>query len=85
MNETIDIQKYIDGNAEPSELLLIEARLLLNPSMRENLQWQKISHDLVKAYGRKQLKAEIAELERSLFNESRFASLKKTIQTIFKK
>ena len=85
MNETIDIQKYIDGSAEPSELLLIEARLLLNPSMRENLKWQKMSHQLILAYGRKQLKSEVKEVERSIFKESRFVSLRTTILNIFKK
>lgn len=85
MNETIEIQNYIDGSAEPADRLLTEAKLLINPLMRENLDWQKTTHKLVEAYGRKQLKAEISRVEKRLFSETKFSSFKKSILNIFKK
>ncbi len=85
MNDTIEIQNYLDKNAHPADLLLTEAKLLLTPAFKDTLKWQIQSHDYIRAYGQKKLREEIQQVEMRLFSESRFSQFKKTIQNIFKK
>lgn len=85
MNETRDIEQYLDGTMDPAVKLVMEAKMLLNPDIMENITWQKNTLVLIKAYGRKQLRAEIATIEKTLFSEKQFSSFKRSILNIFKK
>lgn len=83
MNDTKQIEDYLNGTLSPEEHLLMQARLLTEPSLNEQMLWQQRSYELVRAYARQQLRAEIASIQKRLFTESRFSSFKKRIQSIF--
>lgn len=84
MNDTQHIQHYLEDALPPEERILMEARLLIDPALREKMLWQQRSHELVRAYGRQQLRLEIAQVQKRLFTESRFSAFTQTIKNIFR-
>lgn len=85
MNETIELQNYLDKTGDPAQRLLTEAKLMLNPALADKLLWQKKTQELVRSYGRAELKKELVELENKLWTEPRFRTFKKTILNLFRK
>ncbi len=84
MNETQHIEQYLNRALAPEDHLLMEAQLLIDPTLRDKVLWQERSHELVRAYSRKQIRAEIEKAHQRLFSESRFSAFRKKIQHIFK-
>lgn len=84
MNDTQHIEHYLDGTLSPEEHVLMEARLLIDAALREKVLWQQRSHELVRAYGRQQLRLEIARVQKRVFTESRFSAFTQTIKNIFR-
>lgn len=85
MNKTQHIEDYLSGSLSPEEHLLMEARLLTEPGLHHDVLWQSRSYELIKAYGRQQLRAEIRRAEARLFTESRFNAFQRRISDIFKR
>lgn len=83
--ETEQIEAYLLRLSNPGDALLFEARLLLDDELSQKLQWQKAACDIVKTYGRKQLKQEIEAVHRNLFNDIRHKSFREKIKKIFSK
>lgn len=84
MNNAELIEHYLRGSLPPEEHLLMEARLLTEPGLHHEVLWQSRSYELIKAYGRQQLRAEIRRAEARLFTESRFSAFQRRIYDIFK-
>lgn len=84
MNETQHIEQYLNRTLAPEEHVLMEARLLIDPALRDTVLWQQRSHELVRAYSRKQIRLEIEKAHHRLFSESRFSSFKQQIKNIFR-
>lgn len=85
MNETREIQNYLERNGDPTDLLLTEVKLLLNPQLNETMNWQILAHQAIQTYGQKELRQEIQRAEKRLFTETRFRIFKNNILNIFKK
>lgn len=83
MNNTVQIERYLLGGSDPEEQLLMEARLLTEPGLRNDLLWQARTYELVNAYGRRQLRNEIRRAEARVFSESRFEAFRHRITHIF--
>lgn len=83
MNNTPYIEHYLLHELPPEEELVMNAHLLIDEGLRENIYWQKQSYLLVRDYGRRQLKAELQAIEHKLFTEKRFESFQKKIFTLF--
>ncbi len=81
--ETIQIENYLSGKQEPGEALLFEAKLILQPELSDNIQWQQKTYSLVRFYGRQQTKDQIKEVENLLFNSSAYSRFRKKIFKIF--
>jgi hypothetical protein len=64
---------------------VFEAKLLLNDELSEKLHWQKETYNIIKIYGRTQLKQEIETVHRSLFSEVRHKSFSEKIKHLFSK
>lgn len=84
MNETQHIEQYLNRALAPEDHLLMEAQLIIDPTLRDKVLWQERSHLLIKAYSRKQIRSEIEKAHQRLFSESRFSAFRKKIQHIFK-
>ncbi len=79
------IDNYIQKQLPPSDQLVFEANLLLCPDLADTLRWQQAVHQLVKIRGRQQLKAQIMQVEQTLFTEARHQTFGEKIYRIFKK
>lgn len=67
----------------PGEKLAFEARLLLDSGLRKQLKHQKLMVSAVKLYGRKQLRKELYEIDRQLFQPTEKGSFRMIIESIF--
>lgn len=84
MNDTQQIEGFLDRTLSPQEQLLMEARLLIDRGLQEKVQWQQRSHELIRAYGRKQLRLDIERAQQRVFTEKAFSSFRQIINTIFR-
>ncbi|ASU33395.1 hypothetical protein [Mucilaginibacter xinganensis] len=85
LTETEQIEAHLLKLSAPGDSLLYEATLILDDELRDKLQWQQSAYDMIKLYGRKQLKQEIEAAHQSLFSEVRHKGFRETIRQIFKK
>lgn len=70
------------GNIQ--ERLLTEAKILSSPKLKEKLDWQLRTYDLIRQYGREQISQEIKEVEQTVFNSTKHSSFQSRIRSIFK-
>jgi len=84
MNETRQIEKYLEQQLQPEEKLLMDARCLVDPQLRDTVYFQEQTYKLIRHFGRNQLRAEIGAVEKRLFTEDVFSQFRKKIQSIFK-
>jgi hypothetical protein len=84
MNDVQHIERYLNSALAPEDHLLMEAQLIIDPALRDKVLWQERSHELIRAYSRKQIRSEIEKAHQRLFSESRFSTFRKKIQHIFK-
>jgi hypothetical protein len=78
--ETKQIDDYLFHSADAH---LFEAKLILQPALREKLKWQQCAYKLIHAYGRQQLKAEIEAVHQKLFSEPVHRGFSQRIRTLF--
>lgn len=81
-----DIQKseqFLLGKLSAGEKLLFEARLLISPALRLNVELQKKIYAVVKAYHRKRLKEELQGLHKMLLTNPSKIEFQQDISTIF--
>jgi hypothetical protein len=83
--ETRQIEAHLLQLSEPGEALVFEARLLLEPELRDKIQWQKETYSIVRQYSREQLKQEIEAVHEQLFTEPKHAGFRQKIIRLFSK
>ena len=83
--ETEQIEAHLLQLSNPGDSLVFEAKLLLDEELRDKTEWQKSTYNIIRLYGRKQLKKEIENVHQSLFNEAKHKSFSEKIKQIFLK
>jgi hypothetical protein len=83
--ETEQIEAHLMQLSNPGDALVFEAKLLLQPELREKLQWQQETYRLIKIYGRDQIKKEIEAVHQQLFTQSQHKSFSQKIRQLFSK
>lgn len=83
LNEVAAIENYLLNKNVPDEQLLFEAKLIIDPQLQEKVTAQRQTYQLVKQYGRKQLKAELEAVYKKLNTEPAHQSFMKKINRIF--
>jgi hypothetical protein len=83
--ETEQIEAHVLDLSEPGDALIFEARLLLEPELRDKIYWQRKSYHLIKQYGRQQLKQEIEAVRQQLFSRPEHAGFRQKIMRLFAK
>jgi hypothetical protein len=83
--ETEQIESHLMRSAEPGDALVFEAKLLLDPELKEKMHWQQKTYSILRQYGREQLKGEIAAVHRQLFNDGAHQSFRQKIMRLFSK
>lgn len=77
------LEDYRLRRLTPEDALLVEAELLTNPELRETLQWQERTYELLQAYGRQQLRREILSVQHRLFYRPEYRSFRQIIRQLF--
>jgi hypothetical protein len=83
--ETEQIEAHLLRLDEPGDSLVFEARLLLEPELRDKAFWQQKTYGLIRQYGRGQLKQEIEHVHQQLFTEPQHAGFRQKIGRLFSK
>jgi hypothetical protein len=81
--ETEQIEAHLTQRSETGDQLVFDARLLLEPELREKVQWQQQAYRMVKLYGRDQLKQEIEGVHQKLFTQKEHFSFSQKIRRLF--
>ncbi len=84
MNDTQLIDDYFFKRVSEEDQLIIQAKFLTDPQLRDKLYWQNCVYEIVTVYGRKKLKQEIVFAEEKLFSENRFKHFRDIVTNIFK-
>ncbi len=84
-NNTRTIEKYLSGKMHAADKFLFEARLLIDPSLRTDLQAQKKVYRLLELYHRKMMKQELETLNRQLFRDPGKVLFQQQILNLFKR
>lgn len=83
--ETQQIEAHLMHLSDPGDALVFEARLLIEPELNDKMQWQKETYQIIRQYGRDQLKQEIEAVHRKLFTEAKHAGFRRKITRLFSK
>ena len=81
--ETQQIEAHLLKLSDPGDSLVFEARLILEPELKEKLMWQEKTYSMVRIYGRDQLKKEIETVHQKLFTQPEHTSFSQKIRRLF--
>tara|TARA_B100000678_G_C17918385_1_gene386260 strand:+ start:292 stop:552 length:261 start_codon:yes stop_codon:yes gene_type:complete len=85
LREIAQIENYLNGTSSGEERVLMEAQLLLHPSLREDLENQQLTYQVVKEYGREKIREKIRMAEQNVFTAPSYRGFRKKIKAIFSK
>ena len=85
LNEIKEIDDHVLGQTAPDEVLLFEAKRIINPSLKYKVMWHKQTLALVQQYGRNSLKAEIETIHQKLFSLPEHVGFRQKIMRLFHK
>lgn len=85
LNNIKAIDDHLFGRTAPADTLLFEANLILNSSLRDEVQQQQNAYAVISRYSRKQLRAEIAAVQQQLQTQPQHRGFMQRIINLFKK
>lgn len=68
LNDIAQIEAYLEGKLTPQAGLFFHAKMLISPDLAAKTRFQKRLYDIVRMFGRKQLKKELEEIHHELLN-----------------
>lgn len=83
--ETERMEAHLLRRCEPGDSLVFEAKMLLDPELKDKVLWQQKAYHIVKLYGRDQLKQEIESVHQQLFKDEQHQSFRQKIMHLFTK
>ncbi len=83
--ETQQIEAHLLDTADTGNALLFEARMLLDDNLADKVRWQERTYNMVRQYGRQQLKTEIEEVHQQLFERPQHQGFAQRIRALFSK
>lgn len=86
LNEIRDIDEYLSGKLDGPSKLLFEARMLIDPALKIQVEWQKRIYAIVRLSGRRKIRSEAERIHRQLFSDpARFSFQQDVLQLFTKK
>lgn len=85
LHELRSIEHYLLSDNKDGESFLFEAKLILQPELEEQVYWQNKTYQMVRNYGRKQLKNELNNIHETLFNTDKHQSFRQKVMRLFRK
>lgn len=83
LNELQLIEDFLLSAGNEEDKVVMEARILLQPDLRESIGWQQKTYQLVHAHGRSQLREEIRQVHEKLFTAPEHSAFRKMIKRFF--
>ncbi|MEB2774332.1 hypothetical protein SYJ56_03390 [Algoriphagus sp. D3-2-R+10] len=84
LKEIKELEAYIQGDSQ-GDVLLMSAKLQLDPDLSEKMKQQEKAYLLIREYGREKLREEIREIRHHLFFIPRHNDFKQQILNLFKR
>jgi len=84
-SDTAHIDGYLLRQLPAGDKLVFDARLMLCPELKDNVEWQRKVHQLVQLRGRQQLKAQINGVEQLVFSQPEYRGFRQKILRLFGK
>jgi hypothetical protein len=85
LNNIKAIDDHLFGLTTPGDALVFEARMILSSSLRDDVRQQQNTYEVIRQYGRKPLKAEIAAVQHQLQTQPQHQGFMQRIISLFKK
>lgn len=85
LNNIFETEQYLAGQLLPEDQLVYEAKLLVDADLNEQTRWQAHTYDVIRAYGRMELKIQLEQLHQQLMTEPQHSRFRKIILNIFSK
>lgn len=85
LNELRLIEDFLLVNAGAEDKILMQARLILTPGLKESVYWQQKTYRIIESYGREQLRNEIRLVDQKLFTAPEHFSFSERIKRFFSK
>jgi len=79
------LENWLLSRGEPTERLLTEVKVQLDTDLKQKAQWQDKTYQIIKAYGRQQLREEVTAIEQKMLSAPKYRSFRERILSIFKK
>jgi len=84
LNKLQQIENFILRTGHAGENLVFEARVLTDEELARDVALQTEAYAIIKQYGRRKLKAEIASVHLQLFTEDKHFTFRQMILALFK-
>lgn len=84
LNELRKLEKYLQKQLNPQDQLLLDAQLLLDKDLKDNLCLQQKCYRLINAYGRAQLRSQLNRVEEELFSQPVHKKFMQQVSAYFK-
>ena len=85
LNEIKAIEQHLLQEVPSEDSLLFEAHIILDPELKEKVQWQQKVYQLVRDYGRQQLRTEIEAVHQQLFTQPKHKGFRQKVLSLFTK
>jgi len=83
LNNILETEQYLTGQLAPEDRLAYEARLIIDSDLKAQTHWQEHTYQVVRAYGRMQLRNNLEQLHEQLMTEPQHKSFRNKIRNIF--
>lgn len=84
LNELQLIEDFLLANTNEDKVLM-QARQILQPDLKESVYWQQKTYMFIETYGREQLRKEIRQIDQKLFTAPEHSSFREKIKRFFRK
>jgi len=89
MKTSLDNQQLLEdcllGQATGTQQALLQAKLLLDPELRDEVYWQRRTYAIIREYGRMQFRNELDLLHQALFAAPEHRSFRDRVLGFFRK
>jgi len=85
LNEIRLLEAYLENKLEPMDALVVDARLLIDEELADNLLLQQRSYRLIRHYGRHTLREQLKAVEQEFIHKPQNKTLIQKIRRYFER
>ncbi len=83
LTEIEQVENFLNGHMETGDRLVLEARLLTDPSLQSRVLAQQKIYQIIRHYGKEKLRAELELIHQHLFSDPKKITFRERILKIF--